>query len=87
MTPAELGRLIAGGETLRVEFKGESKSPLSDGDVVAAVVCLANSQGGQILIGVEDDGRVTGARPRHGPVTDCAKVAALIRNRTVPPVR
>jgi ATP-dependent DNA helicase RecG len=86
MTAADLSKLIADGETLRVEFKGEANSPLSDGDLVAAVVCLANNEGGQILIGVEDDRRVTGARPRHGHVTDRAKLAALIRNRTVPPV-
>ncbi len=35
-------------------------------------------------MGVEDDGRVTGARPRHGKQTDPAKLQALIRSRTVP---
>jgi ATP-dependent DNA helicase RecG len=40
------------------------------------------------LIGVEDDGRVTGARPRHeAGRTDPDRVKALIANRTQPSVR
>jgi ATP-dependent DNA helicase RecG len=35
-------RLIAAGETLLVQFKGEARAPLSDDDVVEAVICLAN---------------------------------------------
>ncbi len=87
MTPEALGRLIAAGETLAVEFKGEERAPLNDRDLVEAVVCLANRSGrepGYLLIGVEDDGRVTGARPRHGDTTDTHKLAALIANRTRP---
>ncbi|MGE4529542.1 MAG: hypothetical protein AB7D00_14355 [Rhodospirillaceae bacterium] len=34
MTPEELQRLIAGGESLDVEFKGEERSPLTDDDLV-----------------------------------------------------
>lgn len=54
-----------------------------------AVVCLANRPGGQyawLLVGAEDDGRITGARPRHGATTDPARVAALIANRTRPSI-
>src|SRR5690606_12113306 len=36
------------------------------------------------LIGIEDDGRVTGARARHGTTTDPARLQALIANRTRP---
>ncbi len=88
MTPEELKRLIAQGESLRVEFKGEEHVPLSDNDLVEAVVCLANRAGdelGWLLVGVEDDGRVTGARPRHEDNrTDPLRVQALIANRTRP---
>jgi len=42
MTPQELRRLIDGGETLAVEFKGEDKAPLNDRELVEAAVCLAN---------------------------------------------
>lgn len=83
-TREELEQLTSGGETLTVEFKGESRHPLRDADLVDAVVCLANTKGGVILIGVEDDGTVTGARPRHGTYTDVRRVEALIANHTVP---
>ena len=87
MTPETLRDLIAGGETIAVEFKGERQRALSDDELVEAVVCLANRDReptGWLLIGVEDDGVVTGARPRHGTGTDPHRVAALIANRTVP---
>lgn len=88
MTPAELERLIAAGESLDVEFKGEEHSILSDEELVETVVCLANRSSdnpARLLIGVEDDGQVTGARPRHaGGRTDPLRLVALIANRTRP---
>ena len=87
MTPEDLRRLIGAGETLRVEFKGEEQRPLSDGDLIEAVVCLANRSDDTpawVLIGVEDDGRLTGARPRHHGRTDPLRLQALISNRTRP---
>ncbi len=85
--PETLQALVAGGETLNVEFKGEEHGPLNDRDLVEAVVCLANRTGSEpawLLIGVEDDGRITGARPRHGARTDPNRLAALIASRTRP---
>jgi ATP-dependent DNA helicase RecG len=87
MNPDALRKLIDTGETLAVEFKGEERAPLNDRDLVEAVVCLANRSGsdsGWLLIGVEDDGRITGARPRHGNSTDPNRLAALIAARTRP---
>ena len=88
MSPEELQSLIAAGESLAVEFKGEERAPLSDRDLVETVVCLANRAGnepGWLVVGVEDDGRVTGARPRHGGRrTDVALLIAMISNRTRP---
>ncbi|MCL6547214.1 MAG: putative DNA binding domain-containing protein [Bryobacteraceae bacterium] len=88
MTSEQVQRLIAAGESLDVEFKGEEQRPLSDDDLVEAVVCLANRSSDMpawLLIGVEDDGRVTGARPRHeSGRTDPVRLAALIANRTRP---
>lgn len=87
MKPEAVHTLIAAGETLTVEFKGEERGPLNDRDLVEAIVCLANQAGtgpAWLLIGVEDDGRVTGARSRHGAATDPDKVAALIASRTRP---
>lgn len=89
MTPDALARLIESGETLDVEFKGEEKRRLPDSSIVETVVCLANRVGsspGRLLVGIEDDGRITGARPRHGEVTVPQRLAALVANRTVPPV-
>jgi ATP-dependent DNA helicase RecG len=63
--PARVAGWIGGGETYEIEFKGEQRAALSDRDLVEAVVCLANGSGGVLLVGVEDDGTVTGARPRH----------------------
>jgi len=77
---------VAQGELLTQEFKGEARAPLNDRDLIEAVICLANAEGGLLLVGVEDDGRITGARHRHGPQTDTARLQALIRSRTVPGV-
>ena len=72
--------LIAGGETYTVEFK----SDVNDDELTEAVVCLANGDGGWLLLGVADDGTVVGARPRHGDSTDGRRLEALIANRTSP---
>jgi ATP-dependent DNA helicase RecG len=84
LTEDDVRRLIAGGERFDVEFVGEERSPLGDGELVETVVCLSNGRGGILLIGVEDDGRVTGARPRHGAYTDVRRLEALVANQTVP---
>jgi ATP-dependent DNA helicase RecG len=47
------------------------------------VVCLANTDGGSIFLGVEDDGTPTGLHQTH---LDLRGLPALIANRTVPPV-
>lgn len=89
MTADDLRQLIEGRESLDLEFKGEERAALSDAELVEAVVCLANRGGtenGYLLIGVEDDGRVTGARSRHGATTEAARVEALIGNSTRPAV-
>ena len=83
--PARVAQWIAGGETYEVEFKGEQRERLNDRDLVEAVVCLANGTGGVLLVGVEDDGSVSGARPRHeAGRTDPLRVQALIANMTQP---
>jgi ATP-dependent DNA helicase RecG len=45
MKPEAVHALIAAGETLTVEFKGEERGPLNDRDLVEAIVCLANQPG------------------------------------------
>lgn len=82
-----LRELIAQGETIAVEFKGEERGQVSDDELVEMVICLANRAGpdmGYLLVGVEDDGRVTGAKPRHGNRIEPLRIQALIANRTRP---
>lgn len=84
MTESDIKSLIAEGEKLTVEFKGEEREAFNDRALYENVVCLANGEGGTLLIGVEDDGRVTGARPRHGNSTEMQKLQAAIFNNTEP---
>ncbi len=74
------------GEDIQHEFKSEATRPFSDREVYEEAVALANSGGGVLLLGVEDDGTVTGARPRHGVSTDGVRLAAAIMNNTIPGV-
>lgn len=78
----KLLQLLYGGENLKVEFKSDLKC-LADRDLICAVVAMANTEGGDLLLGVEDDGTVTGLHPNHH---DTVGLAALISNRTSPPV-
>lgn len=69
-------------ESLHVELKSDRKR-LPDHDLVLAAVCLANAEGGAIFLGVEKDGTITGLHPDHH---DATGLAALVGNRTVPPL-
>ena len=59
MNKATLMELIANGENSGVEFKRDDLRPEQ---LAREVVALANFQGGRILLGVEDDGAITGIR-------------------------
>ena len=69
-------------ETMEIEFKSDVKK-LSDSDLVDAVVAFANTNGGNLYLGIEDNGSVTGLNEQHKDIT---QLAAYIANRTVPPV-
>ena len=75
--------LISEGETYSVEFKTDA----SDDELAEAVVCLANGDGGWLLIGVANDGSVDGAPRRHGASTDPRRIEALVANKTSPALR
>jgi ATP-dependent DNA helicase RecG len=77
---SEIASLLGRGEDLTLEFKSDLKA-LSDRDLIAAVVSLANTEGGLLLLGVEDDGTVTGLHASH---QDLNALPALIANRTIP---
>lgn len=76
----EIKKLIEQGEHLALEFKSDAKC-LSDRDLMAAIVSLANTEGGDLLLGVEDDGTVTGLHPNHANISG---LPALIANKTNP---
>ena len=58
----DITRLIAKGEGIDIEFK-ECKSEISS-DVYETVCAFLNRIGGHILLGVEDNGNVTGIEPK-----------------------
>ena len=71
---------LPSAESLTVEFKSD-RTRLPDRDLVEAVVCLANAEGGALWLGVEDDGRPTGLHVEHQQL---AGLAGLIAARTSP---
>lgn len=75
-------RVIPNNETLTVEFKSDMKK-LSDNDLIEAIVGMTNTNGGELFLGVEDNGTITGVHNSHA---DEIGVAALIANMTVPSV-
>ncbi|MEH1812267.1 MAG: RNA-binding domain-containing protein [Nostoc sp.] len=82
ITPEILIKLIGDGETLTVEFKSDRK-PLPENELVEAVVCLANKHGGKLVIGVEDDGCITGLNQKLAESSP-GLLSALIASKTTP---
>jgi ATP-dependent DNA helicase RecG len=69
-------------ESLTVEFKSDRKR-LSDAELVEAIICLANADGGELWLGVEDDGTPTGLHAEHALLVG---LPGLIAARTSPAV-
>ena len=67
-------------ESLIVEFKSD-RVKLSDKDLVEAIICLANTEGGELWLGVEDDGTLTGLHAEHQLLDG---LAGLVASRTSP---
>ncbi|MBU4350741.1 putative DNA binding domain-containing protein [Patescibacteria group bacterium] len=63
MRESEIKVLISQGEGLRVEFK-QCKTALSK-EVYETVCAFLNRLGGELLLGVSDDGEVTGIDPEY----------------------
>lgn len=59
MLKAELLEIIANGENSGVEFKRDDIRPEQ---LAKEIVALANLQGGRIILGVEDDGAISGLK-------------------------
>lgn len=76
---------IGFNEDLVNEFKSD-KTCLPDGDIIDAIVAIvafANTDGGDLYLGVENNGEITGLHTKHKDIT---QLAAFIANRTVPPI-
>ena len=64
------------------EFKSDLKR-YPDNDLIDEIVGMANTKGGNLYLGVEDDGQITGVNKIH---KDAIGVTALVANNTVPSV-
>ena len=66
--PAEIDKLIEGGESYKLEFKSTIRTNLKTGEkdkrmekaVLKTIVAFLNSDGGDLLVGVSDDGEKIG---------------------------
>ncbi|AUG00243.1 ATPase [Pseudomonas sp. 09C 129] len=67
-------------ESLTVEFKSD-RSKLPDRELIEALVCLANAEGGELWLGVEDDGTPTGLHTEHRLLEG---LAGMVAARTSP---
>ena len=75
-------RRIPARETLEVEFTSDLKR-LPDAELIDTVVALSNTNGGELYVGVEDDGTPTGVHKAH---SDATQLSAFVANKTIPPV-
>jgi ATP-dependent DNA helicase RecG len=67
MLKTELLEIIANGENSGIEFKRDDIRPE---DLGKEVVALANLQGGRVLLGVDDDGTISGIQDRGRSSTE-----------------
>lgn len=67
-------------ENLTTEFKSDKKR-YSDSLLVEEIVGMANTKGGELYLGVEDNGEITGLHKEHEDVNG---LRALVANMTVP---
>jgi predicted HTH transcriptional regulator len=70
LTERELGALLSSPEGQTPERRSARIHPR---DLATTLVAFANADGGRLLVGVEDDGTVTGL----DPVADCRQVEQL----------
>lgn len=77
-----MDRTIPLKETLTIEFKSDHPK-FENADLFDVVVAFANTDGGDLYLGVEDNGSITGIHKDHAnPIT----LSAYIANNTVPPI-
>ena len=57
----------------RVQERPHALAP--DRDLIEAIVCLANAEGGELWLGVEDDGAPTGLHIEHQQLMGTGRVS------------
>lgn len=67
-------------ESLTVEFKSD-RNGYPDRELIEALTCLTNTLGGELWLGVEDDGTPSGLHRKH---RNTAHLIALIAAQTYP---
>ena len=67
-------------ESLTVEFKSD-RSGYPDRELIEALTCLANTAGGELWLGVEDNGIASGLHRSH---LNLSRLTALIAMQTHP---
>lgn len=85
MRAADIRQLIDRGESISVAFaRRVSAAYVNERRVIEIMACMANAEGGTLLIGVDRDGTVSGCHPFHGEVTDPALLASAVYRHTSP---
>ena len=72
--------VLPSAENLTVEFKSD-RNGYPDRELIEALTCLAKTLGGELWLGVEDDGSASGLHRKH---RNTAHLAALIASQTHP---
>lgn len=65
-------------ESLTVEFKSDRQC-MANKELVEALVCLANGEGGELWLGVEDDGTPSGLHEKHQNLLGMTGLLSAIR--------
>lgn len=85
MQEADIRQLIGRGESISVAFaRRVSAAYINERRVIETMACMANAQGGTLLVGVDRDGTVSGCHPFHGEITDPALLASAVYRHTIP---
>ena len=85
MDEQSLKKIISGGETISVEFKSWIKANSMKERislVVPELIAFANSKGGTVYLGIEDNGDVTGCSGKY----DIQNIYESIYDKTRPPM-
>ena len=80
MTSDDVKRLAAMGEGRLLEFKNRVPRPER---IAREVIALANTDGGKVLVGVDDDGTVLGVKDAH---EEFFALREALTDRILPPI-